>query len=357
MNDFTQHGSLSRHIHHNNNDKPAFCHDLDCPRYTLLKSFAGYELRRYEMTQWVTARTITNNYSRQINSEIFFSLFRYISGNNTAGTKIPMTAPVLNIVTPGSTNEQSSVYEMHFMIPHNMQPFPPAPTEPTVYITTLPPMDVYVKTFSGFADMAQSEQMVTSLKHSINNASLYDNTLFMTAGYDGPYTIVNRHNEGYELRQYAGTQWVATRLINKTYTDDMRREMFQSLFRYISGNNTSGVKINMTSPVLTTIRHTGNVNHDTVVEMHFMIPFAMQPYPPRPTESHVYITFFPSVRAYVKSFPGFATQTDYLIKVIELEHEINNSTLYDGKHYHTAGYDGPVTINRHNEVWLMATMQ
>ena len=45
--------------------------------------------------------------------------------------KIPMTAPVVDIYTPGvGQNNQQTVMEMHFMIPHNMQPYPPAPTDP-----------------------------------------------------------------------------------------------------------------------------------------------------------------------------------------------------------------------------------
>jgi hypothetical protein len=60
--------------------------------------------------------------------------------------KIPMTAPVVTTYTPGvGMNSQQTVEEMHFMIPHNMQPFPPSPTDSTVYVTMLPSMDVYVK--------------------------------------------------------------------------------------------------------------------------------------------------------------------------------------------------------------------
>ena len=57
-----------------------------------------------------------------------------------------MTAPVMNIYIPGvGENNQQTVMEMHFMVPHNMQPYPPTPTDPSVYITMLPSLDVYVK--------------------------------------------------------------------------------------------------------------------------------------------------------------------------------------------------------------------
>ena len=72
----------------------------------------------------------------------------YTFGNgifSISGSKIDMTAPVVTTITPGANADHETVMEMHFMIPHDLQPFPPTPTEPHVYITYLPPMDLYVK--------------------------------------------------------------------------------------------------------------------------------------------------------------------------------------------------------------------
>uniref|UniRef100_A0A8W8IBN5 Heme-binding protein 2 n=2 Tax=Magallana TaxID=2171616 RepID=A0A8W8IBN5_MAGGI len=147
------------------------------------------------MSQWVTTRDLMTSYDSHKNSQMFFKLFHYISGNNTAGMKIPMTAPVVDIYTPGvGENNQQTVMEMHFMIPHNMQPYPPAPTDPTVYISMLPALDVYVKSFGGFSDHMTNLVKITELKNEINNSSLYYGDHFYTAGYDGPYSV-NRHNE------------------------------------------------------------------------------------------------------------------------------------------------------------------
>ena len=43
-----------------------------------------------------------------------------------------------------------------------------------------------------------------------------------------------------------------------------------------------------------------------------------------------------------------------MVKVTELKNEINNSSLYYGDHYYTAGYDEHFSFNRYNEVWLAA---
>ncbi|XP_052702441.1 heme-binding protein 2-like [Crassostrea angulata] len=176
-------------------NKPSFCRDLDCPKYTVLQSFPGFELRRYEMSQWVATKDLVTRYDALKNSNMFYKLFHYISGKNTLGMKMPMTAPVLRTVIPGvGRNNQQTMMEMHFMIPHNMQPFPPAPTDPTVYITTLPPLDVYVKSFGGFTNHRMNLMKVEELKNQINNRNLFHGDHFYTAGYDGPRSM-NRHNE------------------------------------------------------------------------------------------------------------------------------------------------------------------
>uniref|UniRef100_K1PEJ3 Uncharacterized protein n=1 Tax=Magallana gigas TaxID=29159 RepID=K1PEJ3_MAGGI len=105
---------------------PPFVRDLDCPKYTVLQSFP-------EDSGSLRANLFPEGNMR---GELDF----------LNGMKIPMIYPMLMTVYPEvGRNYEQSVMEMHFMIPHHMQPFPPAPTDPTVYITMLPPMDVYVK--------------------------------------------------------------------------------------------------------------------------------------------------------------------------------------------------------------------
>ncbi|XP_052697489.1 heme-binding protein 2-like isoform X2 [Crassostrea angulata] len=130
--------------------------------------------------------------------------------------KIPMISPMLMTVYPGvGRNYEQSVMEMHFMIPHHMQPFPPAPTDPTVYITMLPPMDVYVKSLSRFTNHRMNLRKsfsnnrmnlrksffnnrmnlrkVKELMKQINNRNLYHRDHFYQAGYDGTSSM-NRHD-------------------------------------------------------------------------------------------------------------------------------------------------------------------
>ncbi|XP_061168022.1 heme-binding protein 2-like [Saccostrea echinata] len=173
---------------------PSFCRDLDCPRYTVINTFKGYELRRYEPSQWVGTRDVTR--TNQRNPKMFWKLFSYISGNNTEGLKIPMTVPVLNIHTRGvGINNQETVLEMLFMIPHSKQPYPPYPADPTVYITRLPAFNVYVKSYSGYSNPRRKLARVAELKKEINDTNLYYSDHFYSAGYDSPWQTNNRHNE------------------------------------------------------------------------------------------------------------------------------------------------------------------
>lgn len=202
---------------------PPFVRDLDCPKYTVLQSFPGYELRRYEMSQWVATRYLVTRYDARRNTQMLHKLFHYIFEKNTLGMEMPMIGPWLMTVIPGvGRNNQQTVMEMHFMIPHNMQPFPPAPTDPTVYITMLPPLDVYVKSFGGFTNRRMNRRKsfpgftnfrmylikssgvftnhkmnlkkVKELMNQINNRNLYHGDHFYTAGYEGS-SCMNRHNE------------------------------------------------------------------------------------------------------------------------------------------------------------------
>ncbi|XP_061168025.1 heme-binding protein 2-like [Saccostrea echinata] len=128
----------------------------------------------------------------------FSKLFSYISGNNERGLKIPMTAPVLSMYTPerGMFNNQWTMSEMLFMVPHNMRRYAPQPNDPTVYLKMLPEMDVYVKSYGGYSNYRTKLAKFRELKNEIDNRYLYNNNAFLSAGYNGPSDPYNmRHNE------------------------------------------------------------------------------------------------------------------------------------------------------------------
>lgn len=174
---------------------PSFCHDLDCPTYSVVQTFKeGYELRRYAPSKWVATNITTIEYTDEINRELFYKLFYYISGNNSAHMKIPMTAPVLRTVIHGAGPACEDEFVTHFMVPHNMQTNTPTPTDPKAYLVTIPEMLVYVKSFPGRPTDSDRVAKIDELAQEIGDPSKYHDDYFYFAGYDGPY-VVARHNE------------------------------------------------------------------------------------------------------------------------------------------------------------------
>ncbi|KAK7486767.1 hypothetical protein BaRGS_00021914, partial [Batillaria attramentaria] len=129
--------------------------------------------------------------------KMFFTLFNYIDGHNADDVKIPMTAPVVTTMAHGQGPNCASNFTMHFMIPQAQWSKPIEPTDPKVHIVTLPAMDVYVRSFSGFPKDGEYTQQAADLYQSLPKSSnvTVDTQAFYSAGYDGPYQFSHRHNE------------------------------------------------------------------------------------------------------------------------------------------------------------------
>ncbi|XP_039375048.1 uncharacterized protein LOC120394901 isoform X2 [Mauremys reevesii] len=88
------------------------------------------------------------------------------------------------------------------------------------------------------------------------------------------------NSSDYEARLYPPSAWVSTR-VNNTYTA-AKTTGFWRLFRYIQGRNQLGVKIPMTSPVLTRVDQAAGETQEFTIS--FLLPAAWQGDPPQPTQ-------------------------------------------------------------------------
>ncbi|RUS88203.1 hypothetical protein EGW08_004035 [Elysia chlorotica] len=171
------------------------CHGLQCPKFVVLNKTADWELRHYEATKWASAN-VTAMFKDEVGNQLFQYLFQYISKDNAAHTKIDMTAPVVTKIIHGQGPNCESEIIMHFMLPFAYWDSPIQPTNPAVTIQEIPAMDVYVRSFGGFAKDSDYLDNLAKLSGDLVVAGFpIEDAYFFTAGYDGPYTFLNRHNE------------------------------------------------------------------------------------------------------------------------------------------------------------------
>ncbi|XP_060570816.1 heme-binding protein 2-like [Ruditapes philippinarum] len=195
LNSFNLPGLDNTHQTTNVFQKPAFCHDLDCPEYEVLETNDKFEVRRYKPSMWVATETVAFYYTDKESREMFFKLFHYISGNNSRGMKIAMTTPVVTEVLHGPGPDCESNFTMHFMIPFALQNNPPQPTESGVFFKHFPEAIRYVKQYGGFTSDDKKRENLEQFINDLNAAGKkYHDDRFFTMEYDGPYSIV-RHNE------------------------------------------------------------------------------------------------------------------------------------------------------------------
>jgi len=179
---------------------PEFCHDLDCPHFTVVESHDEYEVRRYDASKW--ARTAFSDPNSGYDSSIrtmFWRLFNYIGGENADSQKIEMTIPVLTRCIP---NDAFDAMEHNFTMAFYLAlDSAPEPTNSNVHLYDLPEITVYVRHFGGFASDYDYLTEAKLLKDALPEGTPYHDMFFYALGYDSPWTLINRRNEVW----YVGT--------------------------------------------------------------------------------------------------------------------------------------------------------
>jgi hypothetical protein len=178
-------------------EAPWFCHELDCPTFTLLKNHTdmGIELRRYEPGVWASTNVQGVKYDKAVSTG-FWRLFKYISGFNVEQQKVEMTAPVTVRVLPSQGPFCEDNFTISFFVPYAFQAKAPLPSDSTVFLECRGSMDVYAKSFGGWATGGAYLQEAADVTQKLESAGLSaDTDHFYTAGYDSPFRLRNRHNE------------------------------------------------------------------------------------------------------------------------------------------------------------------
>lgn len=137
--------------------------------------------------------------NKGVSKSCFWRLFRYIQGNNENEQKIKMTVPVTTVYKKNPTTDKTN-FTMSFYLPPSITN-PPSPNDNTVWTKRKGSFKVYVHSFGGFA-MSQKtwEKHVQMLQRMLDRDGysgqyISHNDMYITAGYDDPIKLFNRHNE------------------------------------------------------------------------------------------------------------------------------------------------------------------
>ena len=173
-----------------------------------------------------------------------------------------------------------------------------------------------------------------------------------------PYELLKKIEDNIEIRKYAPSKWVCTKSSGEAVAiSNYSSSMFGKLFKYISGQNATGQKIAMTSPVTVDYK---NATSDKITPvsnvqmvMRFYVPHDQQADTPTPT-GEAYIAEDPEMTVAVIKFGGYATTNEYIqYRDILIKSLQDEAAAYDCVNIITAGYDPPFKpIGRTNEVWL-----
>jgi hypothetical protein len=177
--------------------------NLEEPAYTVLEKRDGYEIRSYEA--YIIAKTeVTGSYQQALNQG-FGRIADYIFGNNTAQTKIAMTAPVLEntsekiaMTVPVNTSlEDTNTRTVSFVLPakYTLDTLP-TPNNTQVELEAVPAKTVAALRFNWYATAARVANKKAELEQLLTTDQLVVAGAVQVAQYNPPLSMpLTRRNE------------------------------------------------------------------------------------------------------------------------------------------------------------------
>jgi len=153
-----------------------------------IRSYAGYVIVKTQQTGGMGSNE----------KESFYKLFNYISGENKAQKKIPMTAPVLQeqswqkipMTSPVFQQENEQGWEMAFILPeHYSLNNAPVPIDPSLSLDYVAPKLVGVIRYTGETSEAKMKSLFAELKLWLEQKGYQTISDFRSARYDPPFTL------------------------------------------------------------------------------------------------------------------------------------------------------------------------
>ncbi|XP_067310934.1 heme-binding protein soul3 [Pseudorasbora parva] len=152
----------------------------------------AYEKRHYEKAHWACITVHEDTYEQSI-CYGFMKIMRFICQQNTAGSYLGMTIPIVTVVR---TDEMQSTLDravtVAYYLPAQHQTDPPRPHDPEIRIELWPATIVYTRAFSGATNELSIINEVRRLAEALDRPAVCES--FIVAGYTNP-AAANRHNE------------------------------------------------------------------------------------------------------------------------------------------------------------------
>ncbi|OWF45244.1 Heme-binding protein 2 [Mizuhopecten yessoensis] len=193
-----------------------------------------------------------------------------------------------------------------------------------------------------------------SRKPEMSIFSTIKSAIITSSGLDSPaYKEVNKQDDVDE-RRYAAAKWVSTSIQGMEH-DKAQKEGFQRLFKYITGNNKPGTKVDMTAPVATRVNPGAGPNCENTFTVSFYIPTKHQEDPPQPSDPNVFIEEWPERTILSQGFGGFAKEEAWLGQAKKLASCVETKGVKVKENvWFTAAYNSPFQLfGRTNEVWFV----
>lgn len=165
------------------------------PQYTVLRSDADFEIRRY--APYIVAETVVTNADQESGTNVGFRrLAGFIFGNNRTKESIEMTAPVttarsekIAMTAPVETSLKGDDMVMAFMMPseYTLETLP-EPTDPDVVIRSVPERVMAVIKFSGSWSEERFQEKTGMLQEWLTKHDIQATGAPVVARYNAPWT-------------------------------------------------------------------------------------------------------------------------------------------------------------------------
>lgn len=172
-----------------------------------------------------------------------------------------------------------------------------------------------------------------------------------------PFTLLTRKEKCddvlYEKRVYEKAVWACVAMQENTYEQSICGG-FMKLMRYICEQNTSGIYLGMTVPIVTLVRTDqthSSLSREVTVAYH--LPSIHQNQPPLPFDPDIHLETWPATFVYSRSFNGPTNEMTILREINAFSEVLDLPEFRMSDSFIIAGYNNPAAAHRRNEVWFL----